>query len=63
MVVIGNALNVIPKIDLRFQRMFVDAAKDGFLGYLKLTEKKCLEIGAVVVTTILECLKMKCWII
>jgi predicted O-methyltransferase YrrM len=49
MVVIGNALNVIPKLDLRFQLMFLDAAKDEYLGYLKLAEKKCLEIGAVVV--------------
>jgi predicted O-methyltransferase YrrM len=49
MVVIGNALNVIPKLDLRFQLMFLDAAKDEYLGYLKLAEKKCLEIDAVVV--------------
>jgi predicted O-methyltransferase YrrM len=49
MVVIGNALNVIPKLDLRFQLMFLDAAKDEYLDYLKLAEKKCLEIGAVVV--------------
>jgi predicted O-methyltransferase YrrM len=49
MVVIGNALNVIPKLDLRFQLMFLDAAKDEYLSYLKLAEKKCLEIGAVVV--------------
>ena len=48
-VVIGNALNVIPKLDLRFQLMFLDAAKDEYLSYLKLAEKKCLEIGAVVV--------------
>lgn len=49
MVVIGNALNVIPKLDLRFQLMFLDAAKDEYLGYLKLAEKKCLDIGAVVI--------------
>jgi predicted O-methyltransferase YrrM len=49
MVVTGNALNVIPKLDLRFQLMFLDAAKDEYLSYLKLAEKKCLVIGAVVV--------------
>jgi predicted O-methyltransferase YrrM len=49
MVVIGNALNVIPKLDRRFQLMFLDAAKDEYLDYLKLAEKKCLEKGAVVV--------------
>jgi predicted O-methyltransferase YrrM len=49
MVVIGNALNVIPQLDRRFQLMFLDAAKNEYLGYLKLAEKKCLEKGAVVV--------------
>ena len=49
MVVIGNALNVIPKLDRRFQLMFLDAAKDEYLGYLKLAERDCIENGAVVV--------------
>jgi predicted O-methyltransferase YrrM len=49
MVVIGNALNVIPKLDQRFQLMFLDAAKNEYLGYLRLAEKKCLGKGAVVV--------------
>jgi predicted O-methyltransferase YrrM len=49
MVIIGNALNVIPKLDRRFQLMFLDAAKNEYLSYLKLAEKKCLEKGAVVV--------------
>ncbi|MGA6921697.1 MAG: CmcI family methyltransferase [Nitrososphaeraceae archaeon] len=48
-IIIGNALDVIPKLDQRFQLMFLDAAKDEYLGYLKSAEKKCLEKGAVVV--------------
>jgi predicted O-methyltransferase YrrM len=48
-VIIGNALDVIPKLDRRFQLAFLDAAKDEYLGYLKSAEKKCLENGAVVV--------------
>jgi predicted O-methyltransferase YrrM len=47
--IIGNALDVIPKLDQRFQLMFLDAAKDEYLGYLKSAEKKCLEKCAVVV--------------
>jgi predicted O-methyltransferase YrrM len=48
-IIIGNALDVIPKLDQRFQLMFLDAAKDEYLGYLKSAEKKCLKKGAVVV--------------
>jgi predicted O-methyltransferase YrrM len=48
-IIIGNALDVIPKLDQRFQLMFLDAAKDEYLRYLKSAEKKCLEKGAVVV--------------
>ena len=48
-IIIGNALDVIPKLDQRFQLMFLDAAKDEYLGYLKSAEKKCLEKDAVVV--------------
>ena len=48
-VIIGNALDVIPRLDQRFQLLFLDAAKDEYLGYLKSAEKKCLENGAVVV--------------
>jgi predicted O-methyltransferase YrrM len=48
-VIIGNALDVIPKLDRSFQLVFLDAAKDEYLGYLKSAEKKCLENGAVVV--------------
>ncbi|HJY14780.1 MAG TPA: CmcI family methyltransferase, partial [Nitrososphaeraceae archaeon] len=39
-VIIGNALDVIPRLDQRFQLLFLDAAKDEYLGYLKSAEKK-----------------------
>jgi predicted O-methyltransferase YrrM len=42
-------LDVILKLDQRFQLMFLDAAKDEYLGYLKSAEKNSLEKGAVVV--------------
>jgi predicted O-methyltransferase YrrM len=48
-IIIGNALDIIPKLDQRFQLMFLDAAKDEYLDYLKSAEKKCLEKGAVVI--------------
>jgi predicted O-methyltransferase YrrM len=48
-VIVGNALDVIPKLNQKFQLMFLDAAKVEYLKYLKLAEKKSLEKGAVIV--------------
>lgn len=44
---IGNALVVIPRIDYSFDMVFLDAAKDKYLEYLKLSEDK-LQKGGVV---------------
>ena len=44
---IGDALTVIPGMDGRFDMLFLDAAKDEYLKYLKLCEDK-LERGGVV---------------
>lgn len=44
---VGNALIVIPRINARFDMVFLDAAKDEYLQYLKLAENK-LEKGGVV---------------
>jgi predicted O-methyltransferase YrrM len=44
---IGNALTVIPRMNGRFDMVFLDAAKDEYLEYLKLSENK-LERGGVV---------------
>jgi predicted O-methyltransferase YrrM len=48
-VITGNALDVIPKLDQKFQLMFLDAAKVEYLKYLKSAEKYCLEKGAVII--------------
>jgi predicted O-methyltransferase YrrM len=48
-VITGNALDVIPKLDRKFQLMFLDAAKVEYLEYLKSAEKYCLEKGAVII--------------
>lgn len=47
-VITGNALDIIPILDRKFQLMFLDAAKGEYLEYLKSAEKYCLEIGAVI---------------
>ena len=47
-VITGNALDIIPTLDRKFQLMFLDAAKGEYLGYLKSAEKYCLEKGAVI---------------
>jgi predicted O-methyltransferase YrrM len=44
---IGDALTVIPSINDKFDMVFLDATKDEYLKYLKLSENK-LEKGGVV---------------
>jgi len=44
---IGNALTVIPRMNGSFDMVFLDATKDEYLEYLKLSESK-LERGGVV---------------
>jgi predicted O-methyltransferase YrrM len=43
----GDALTVIPRMNGKFDMVFLDATKDEYLKYLKLSEDK-LEIGGVV---------------
>jgi len=47
-VVIGNALEVIPKLDGEFDMVFLDATKNEYLDYLRLVEDKLVK-GAVVI--------------
>lgn len=47
-VIVGNALEVIPKLSGEFDLVFIDAAKREYLDYLKLVEKK-LHRGSVVI--------------
>ena len=47
-VVVGPGLEVIPKLEGPYDLMFIDAAKDEYLGYLKAAES-ALALNAVVV--------------
>ena len=53
-IIIGNALEIIPKIDWKFDLLFLDAAKDEYLIYLKLAEEKSLEKDAIIVADNVE---------
>jgi predicted O-methyltransferase YrrM len=53
-VIVGDALEVIPKLDLKFDLLFLDAAKDEYLKYLKLAEDNVLKKGAVIVADNVE---------
>ena len=47
-VIVGDALEIIPKLTGKFDVVFIDAAKEEYYDYLKLIEKK-LHKGSVVV--------------
>ena len=51
---VGNALEVISSLDLEFDLLFLDAAKNEYLKYLKLAEKKSLKEGAIIVADNVE---------
>jgi len=53
-VIVGDALEVIPKLDWKFDLLFLDAAKSEYLTYLKLAEDKVLKRGAVIVADNVE---------
>ncbi len=53
-VIVGNALEIIPRLDLKFDLLFLDAAKDEYLTYLKLAEDKALKRGAVIIADNVE---------
>lgn len=48
-IIIGDALEAIPKLDHKFDLLFLDAAKDEYLKYLKLAEQKNLHKNSIVV--------------
>ncbi|MFZ0510236.1 MAG: class I SAM-dependent methyltransferase, partial [Candidatus Nitrosopolaris sp.] len=47
-VVIGDALEIIPKLHQKFDMVFLDATKEEYFKYLKLVEKN-LKKGAIVI--------------
>jgi predicted O-methyltransferase YrrM len=48
-IIIGDALEAIPKLDHKYDLLFLDAAKDEYLRYLKLAEQKNLHKNSIVV--------------
>src|SRR6185503_8983303 len=46
-IIIGDALETIPKLDHKYDLLFLDAAKDEYLRYLKLAEQKNLHKGSI----------------
>jgi predicted O-methyltransferase YrrM len=53
-VIVGNALDIIPGLHSKFDLLFLDAAKNEYLKYLKLAQKKNLRKGAIVVADNVE---------
>ena len=53
-IVDANALEAISKLDLKYDLLFLDAAKDEYLKYLKLVENKNLKKGSIVVADNVE---------
>ncbi len=47
-IIVGDAIKVLPKLTEKFDMVFIDAAKDEYLEYLQLIEKK-LHKGSVIV--------------
>lgn len=49
-IIVGNALEVIPRLGYKFDLLFLDAAKDEYLRYLNLAEaKNLIEKGDIVI--------------
>ena len=48
-IIVGSALKLIPKLEGKFDLVFVDAAKEEYFAYLKLLEKKNLKKGSIIV--------------
>ena len=53
-IVVGNAVELLPKLNMKFDLLFLDAAKNEYLTYLKLAEEKGLEKGAIIVADNVE---------
>ena len=52
-IIVANALEIIPNLDWKFDILFLDASKDEYLKYLKLSEEK-LNRGSVVIADNVE---------
>jgi len=48
-ILVGDALHIIPRLKETFNLVFIDAAKEEYLAYLKLLEKNNLKKGTIIV--------------
>lgn len=53
-VIVGNALDEIPRLNSKFDLLFLDAAKNEYLKYLELAQKNDLKRGTMVVADNVE---------
>ena len=53
-VIVGNALDVIPRLNSKFDLLFLDAAKNEYLKYLELAQKRNLKEGSIIVADNVE---------
>jgi predicted O-methyltransferase YrrM len=53
-VIVGNALDVIPRLNSKFDLLFLDAAKGEYLKYLELAQKRNLKEGSIIVADNVE---------
>ncbi|MGI8833910.1 MAG: O-methyltransferase [Nitrososphaeraceae archaeon] len=53
-VIVGNALDEIPRLNSKFDLLFLDAAKNEYLKYLELAQKNNLKRGTIVVADNIE---------
>ena len=53
-VIVGNALEVISRLNSKFDLLFLDATKNEYLKYLELAQKRNLKKGSIVVADNVE---------
>jgi predicted O-methyltransferase YrrM len=53
-VIVGNALDVIPRLNSKFDLLFLDAPKNEYLKYLELAQKRNLKEGSIIVADNVE---------
>ena len=53
-VIVGNALDEIPRLNSKFDLLFLDGAKNEYLKYLELAQKNDLKRGTIVVADNVE---------
>ncbi|WGH24760.1 MAG: class I SAM-dependent methyltransferase [Candidatus Shikimatogenerans bostrichidophilus] len=52
-ILLGNALNIIPKLNIKFDIIFIDADKKNYINYLNLIKNKIKKKGIILVDNVL----------